>query len=391
MINKHMKGAAVLALGAGLIAPTFAHASLITTSANAAFSVNKSVSDTLPGVTASSNGATTLTNQVLGTTQVNQFNASTGVLTGVTVNLTSTQTQTTAVTTPGASGNNGGDASASGTGTSSIHLVVPNSVVSTDSTATASDSCAGKPKDLCSNGPTTKTVNDNLTVNSSNLNAYAGNGTFGAGHVASTLSADTTANSFNAPNTATTTSTVNWDGTLSATYSYLLHAAQSFNPLTSSLSLTLDFGSVYLGDTVSSQSFGISNLAGDRVGLSLSGFTETGDTSNLFSTNLANFSGLGQGTTNNFSASFLANAIGTFGAKYSLTLEDFAPTGPYASNTLGSGYSLTLNVLGNVIERPQVVAVPEPGSLALLGLGSCAFLMRRRNGRWKNGAGSNKA
>jgi hypothetical protein len=392
MFNRDLKRAVLLALGTGIMTPTLAHASLVTTTASASFSVTGSVNDTLPAATGSTNGATTSSNLNLGTTQVGQFNASTGVLTGVTVNLQSTQKQTTAVSSAGTtSGSNAGSANASGTGTSTVRLEVPNGVPSAGSTATAVDTCAGKPKDACNDAPTVKQVNANLAVNSANLNAYAGNGTFGVSHIATTLSAETTSNSYNSQ--ATTTSTVDWQGTLDATYSYLLHAAQSFDPSSSALALTLDFGTVYLGDTVASKSFGISNLAGDRVGLSLTSFTETGDTSNLFSTSLATFNNLGQGNTNSFIASFLANTLGSYGASYKLTLADVAPDVAYASNTLGSGYNLTLNVLGNVIERPpqqNAGDVPEPGSLALLGIGGCAFFMRKRSSRLKRGAGTVK-
>ena len=244
MQKKYLNHAFFLALGTLFVAPTMAHASLVTTSGNATFAVSGSVSDTLSGGKSSSDGAMSKSNVTLGTTQINQFNANTGVLTGVTVNLNSTQTQKTEVTTPGTTdGNNGGNASASGTGTSTVKLVVPTNVSSATSTATAINTCAGKPKDACSNGATTKQVNANLTVNSNDLNAYVGSGTFGATHIATSLSADTTSNTFNS--TATTTSTVDWNGTLSASYSYLLHAAQSFDPSSSMLSLTLDFGTVY--------------------------------------------------------------------------------------------------------------------------------------------------
>ena len=87
---------------------------------------------------------------------------------------------------------------------------------------------------------------------------------------------------------------------------------------------------------MSSKDFGISNLAGDRVGLSLTGFAETGDTNNLFSTSLSTFDNLAQGMTNSFQASFLANVLGSFDAIYSLTLADFAPDGAYAAIRLAA-------------------------------------------------------
>jgi hypothetical protein len=368
MSNNLIRSALIAAFGAMLTLPTFAHATVVQTTAATTFGLSEHVDDKIAP------GATTL-NANLGTTQVSKFDAGTGVLTGVTVNLNSTHQQVTAVTTVSSSvGNNRDDASASGTGSSTVKLVVPNNVSETVGTLMQADSCLGKIKSACADGVSTKQEIKNVTINSAFLGDYVGTGTFGVNHAA-TLSAQTISNTFNGE--ATTRSTVNWNGSLSATYAYLEHAAQSFGS-TSAFELNLDFGTVYLGDTVASQAFSIFNLAGDRVALQLTGFSESGDSNNLFSTDLDYFSNLAAGISKAFQASFQASALGSFGATYQLTLADVAPDLAYAVNTLGAGYGLTLNLSGEVVARPVENDVPEPASLMLLGLGAAALGASRK-------------
>ncbi len=362
------------AMGALLTIPT--HAAQVTTGATA-FSLTKSVTDQNVG------GATTSTNQVLGTSQVSKFDASMGVLTGATVNLTNgVHKQTTLVTVPTAGQGTGAntDATASGDGSSSVKLTVPNGVSSGISTLTVTDTCADKRKAACIGTSTSTQVNSSLVLPSTNLGAYVGAGsTFAATHTATSISANTTATEFTG--TTQTESTVDWSGNLSATYSYLLHSAQSFNGTSSSNVLNLDFGTVHLGDSVASQAFSIFNLLGDRVRLGLSSISET-DASNQFSTNLSLFNNLAAGAHNGYSASFLASSLGSFGASYQLTFTDIAPDVAFAANSLASGATMTLNLFGNVI-APQAPAtdVPEPGSLMLLGLGAAAIGLARQRRR----------
>lgn len=375
---------------AALLLPGFAHATLVTSTTPVNFSFSNTVSDTLGAGATRSDGATTRTNISLGSTQVAQFNKSTGVLTGVAVNLSSTLRQSTNVTTgtpvsgcnlPGGHSSHGHTASPTvsvkGQGKGEVKLVLPGASAQTFGASAVVDSCSGKSDAACSNGATNGSrATENRNLKPSDLNQYVGNGSITATHSITTQSAETTVNGFDGK--ATTAATLDWSGSLNATYSYLLHAAQSFDGSASSLSLTLDFGSVLVGDSVASQRFSIFNLAGDRVRLQLTDINALGTNSNLFSTDLQRFSALSAGSSNNYSASFVASTVGSFSNSYQLTLADVAPLGSYASSTLGGGYTLTLNLIGNVMAAPLHGEVPEPASLMLLALGAAAFSVSRK-------------
>lgn len=382
---------AVLATLAALaVMPTLAHATLVTTTSKTAFDVSNSVSDTLVAKATASDGAHSGTANTNMDTQkkatIAQFDKTLGVLTGATVNVASTYKQTTSVTVVGGgtTGNTDGTFAATGTGSSSVSLVIPTGVTGASmSSGSIADSCTvvnGKIKASCDNGSQSKDITTSKTVDGNSLNSYAGSGSFLVDLLAVSNTADTTSNQF--ASTATTTSTINWTGDLSATYSYLLHAAQSFSANAALTSLTLDFGDVYLGDSVASKTFSISNVFDtNRVGLKLTNVVETGDVNNVFSTNLSLFDNLAQGGSNNYTASFLATSLGSLSASYQLTLADANPDVAFASDTLGKGYNLTLNVKANVLQHAADTAggnVPEPASLMLLGLGTAALCSSRK-------------
>jgi hypothetical protein len=354
----------------GVLMPFTASALEITTS-GVSFNNTATVTDLQTA------GATTNNNASLGSSSISQFNKSVGVLTGATLNLTSTQTQTVqAKSTDGPNNGNNNSTIITGSGTSTSSISAPG-VSNTFGSITASDTCTAGRQEACNDGATTSApAPTNLTgaVAFASLDSYVGGGTVDVTRTATILSATQGPPLFTG--ISTTKYDVTWAGDVSLTYDYLLHAAPSFDNDSALLTLNLDFGTVFLGDS-SSVNFSIFNLADpNRVGLDLDSFLETSDPGSLFSTNLANFLSLAQGESNPFKAFFNASTLGLWSASYSLNLSD-ADVGAATSR---HNYTLLLNLTGNVNQRaPAAPApIPEPGVLALFGIGLLGLGLGRR-------------
>jgi hypothetical protein len=346
-------------------------AALVTT-ASVAFNNSASVTDV------SGNGATTVLGTSLGTTSIAQFDKNLGVLTGATLNLAnSTHTQTTQVTsTDGANTGNNGQVTSNGTGSSSVGLSAAG-VSNTFSPLSQADLCRDNRQGACTGTSQSSAASTDWVgnVSSGSLGSYVGSGAVLVTRTAPSLSASQTDDVFTG--IESTTSTVTWLGDLSATYTYLLHAAPSFG--NGSFTLDLDLGTVLQGAAAPSLAFGIFNAAGDRVGLDLDDVQGSGDLAQLYA-DLAGFSALGAGDSQGFFATLNTSTVGNFLTSYKLTLSD-ADVGVAASR---SAYEMTLNLKGSVGARPQpaVNDVPEPGMLALVSAGLLGLgLMRRRHRR----------
>ncbi len=218
--------------------------------------------------------------------------------------------------------------------------------------------------------------------------------------------------------------------TITVNLDVLDHANASFASGVDQDLLTIDFGTLAVGGTVNSafDLFNLESTLAFTADLDLDSIVGSGDTAVLGS-NLAGFAGLAAGGSNAFSASFDTSSLGSFSASYTINLsdEDIAGAtnqvltlqllgevaGALVGDLDGDGFvgindlNLVLSnwnmsvppgdpladpsgdnfigiddlntVLGNwnAGTPPGGAAVPEPGMLALLGMGAVAGLRRR--------------
>lgn len=303
------------------------------------------------------------------TVSVARFNAAMGVLTGVDLQLNSNRTQS--ISGSGYKGNGEGK-TVSGSGASSAALVAAGAQIPlAPAISLEGGSCSlamGKTGNIsCNWGPSTSeatATHGTASVDSSNLDAYAGTGSVDAALTLPSLSATVTQSSYKGQASGSSaTYTVDWSGTLQANYSYLLHALASFDTDAETTSLTLDFGNVAQNNTAS-LNFGLFNLANaDRIGLDLDSVIGSGDTG-AFDTGLSAFADLAQGGSQSFIANLLTANAGSFSAQYLLNLSD----ADFGAGSTRQNYQLTLNLIGNV------TAVPLPGAVWLFGSALLGFV-----------------
>jgi hypothetical protein len=357
---------AALAIGTGIFAAP-AHA-LLLTAGPVAFSGSDSVTDFEGGT------ATTGSSPALASANLQQFDASAGVLTGASVKLDSNRSASVRVTAgAGGSTGNNGQVTSTGTGSSSAAISAPG-VAWTFSTITLNDACAGNRRAACTGAATVSSENPttlNAAIAEGQLNEYVGGGNVAVGFSAPLLSANQMSNAF-AGEESTVTS-LQWSGDVSIIYTYLQHALASFG--NGQQSLELDFGTFYVGD-LAMLDFGLGNAAGERVALDLDAVTGAGDTDKLTTDLKVPFFNLAAGDSLNLNAWLDTSEAGVFSATYLLVLSD-ADVGASASRF---GYTMSLKLTGTVLAAPvaEAAAVPEPGSLALLSLGVIGLAALRR-------------
>ncbi len=351
-------------------------AALTSSSGAASFSGSASVTATGSGVTSKT---TTNNNASIANVALGQFDANTGVLTGVELQLDSNRIQ---VIDGIGNKNNGPGRTANGSGTSSALLSAAGVSASFAPNLTqAGTGCSlamGPTGPInCSWGPNTAATaatNTTAAADQQNLDDYAGNGTVNASLSLPTLSATTTLSSVmgQAGAGSSTTYSVEWSGTLQANYSYLLHALASFDGGSASNTLTLDFGNVAQNSTAA-LAFSLYNLGNaDRIGLDLDSVSASGDSA-AFTTDLSGFTNLTQGGSQAFIANLLTANIGAFSAQYLLNLSD----GDFGASSTRQNHQLTLNLTGNVVAA--AAPVPVPGAVWLFGSALAGLLgMNRR-------------
>jgi hypothetical protein len=347
---------------------TPAQAALIVTNGPLVFSGSASVTDTKATSGATLNNGASLGANIL----IPQFDATLGVLTGVTQQVTSTRNVIVAGNGTGGTGTS----TATGSASATANLGAPgvSATFGTITVASQNANCSSYSPCTYSSSSASVVSNGSYGVAAGNLSAYVGSGTVSAIRTAPSL----TVTSGGTKASTTATATENWNGSVTTSYSYLLHAAPSFNDILQTTLFSLDFGDVMLGSSVDPLLFRISNLAdSNRAALDLDTISYSGDTS-ILTTDISSFTDLATGYSSDIFSAFVdTSVLGSFNANYLLTFSD-ADVGAEASRY--KNLVMTLNLSGNVVPVPVLASfsVPEPSGLALFSAAILALAWRRR-------------
>lgn len=165
-------------------------------------------------------------------------------------------------------------------------------------------------------------------------------------------------------------------GTTTATVTVLDPGLASFSGGSTQTSLSIDFGTVNKDDIVSPQSFSLYDLvqtAGYTADLALVGIAAAAGNSGLLGTTLTTFSTLPSGSSNSWQAEVYSTAFeGTFTDTWTLEFKS-SNSGTVLAGAASQFLTLTTSV----------VVVPEPGTMALAGIGvivvGAAAKRRRRS------------
>ncbi len=343
---------------AGLFASTSAQALFINAPVTGGTPIlingNRTISDSndSSSISASKTQATNAT--------IRQFDASQGVLVGVTTTLTAGNNSTYLRADGPNAARGSASVDASWTGNGGLNTTGNLNTVSKTGNADGTDNSWNALSQTINNGASLNSWVGTGNLNSTISTTITANRAVGGSNIS--LIADISSSGTN-NNGATAPSIIDLSAAYSVTYNYLEHGVASFDSSSTLTSLDIDFGTIVLGDPISSISFDIFNLVGvNGVALDLISISPSGDTA-AFATDLGFFSDLIHGAHNSYNASFDPTTADTFDATYLLTLSDDDATGASASRHT---YSLELHLTGTAVNP---TAIPEPSIIALLGAG----------------------
>lgn len=365
-----------LAGAAGL--PTTTHAALQSTSATAfGFASNLTAFGSSPAPGALATATTSTPNAALGTVGLDRFAPSRGVLTGVSVSVVdSSLAQALEISMRQVTGSK---SSATAVGSVAVAFGAPGATLTSTSVSldvTCATLTSGKASCAASEQQSTP-VALQATPAAGVLDAYVGEtGTVLVSATAPTLQVTASSRGSGTTN-ATGRLEVGFSGKLQATYTYLEHAAPSFDAFTPTTTLTLDFGTVVQG-TAPVLDWAVYNLASAAAGvaLDLDSLALSSPGGSPFDSGLAFFRDLLAGDAAHFTASLDTAALGLFETSLGLGLSD-ADVGVASTR---ASHALTLNLRALVVEAPAPVPLPAAWSVLLPGLALLGWRRRRRPG-----------